>query len=298
MSRDWESWLQTASGPASGDEEQKRDRTETRIRDALDRTSEIPNKSIRVSVKGSYANSTNVRLDSDVDIAVEWIDGFKISRNSATKDLTNSDLGLVDAEIPSPSEFRAQVERALISVFGSDADTSGGKAITIPAGATTIDADVVPCFRMRRYDTRTDWHEGIRLFPRVGSSIDNYPQQHYDNGVKKNNDTGRRYKKIVRCLKRLENDMLERGIISNEVHSYLVECLVWNGPNTCFGHERLLDDLRAVFRSLWTPLKTDDGCHEWGEVNELKYLFRPSQRWTREQAFNFIDKAWDEVGVS
>ena len=38
-----------------------------------------------------------------------------------------------------------------------------------------------------------------------------------------------------------------------------------------------------------------DTCSEWGEVSELKYLFR-GNKWTRTQAFLFIDKAWDYIG--
>jgi len=39
-----------------------------------------------------------------------------------------------------------------------------------------------------------------------------------------------------------------------------------------------------------------DKCSEWGEVSELKYLFRSPQKWTREQAHKFIDAAWDYIG--
>ena len=73
--RDWEAWLAAASAPASATEEAQRDRTETRIRDAIARAPDIPS-SVRVYAKGSYANNTNVRRDADVDIAVEWTDTF------------------------------------------------------------------------------------------------------------------------------------------------------------------------------------------------------------------------------
>lgn len=42
MARDWESWFQTASQPASAAEEAKRDRTEECIREAIRASSEIP----------------------------------------------------------------------------------------------------------------------------------------------------------------------------------------------------------------------------------------------------------------
>ena len=43
--------------------------------------------------------------------------------------------------------------------------------------------------------------------------------------------------------------------------------------------------------------RTDEGCKEWGEVNERKYLFRSVQSWTRQQVHAFINSAWDYVGV-
>ena len=33
-----------------------------------------------------------------------------------------------------------------------------------------------------------------------------------------------------------------------------------------------------------------------GEVNELKYLFRSGQPWTRQQAYGFVAAAWNYIG--
>ncbi len=48
MARDWESWFQVAAQPASKSEEEKRDRTEERIREAIHTSSEIPNSSVHI----------------------------------------------------------------------------------------------------------------------------------------------------------------------------------------------------------------------------------------------------------
>jgi hypothetical protein len=297
VSRDWEAWLRAASAPASDNEEAKRDRTESRIRSAIQDSAEIPNQSVRVFAKGSYANNTNVRLDADVDVAVEWTHGFKTVKAFQAADLSDEDLGLSDVDAPTPTEFRDQVERALLEAFGSSSvDTSGNKAVTVSAGPTTLDADVVPCFRMRRYDARSTLYEGIRLFPHNGSYVDNWPRQNYENGVAKNNRTGARYKKLVRCLKRLENEMLDKGAIPQEVHSYLMECLVWNVPNEGFGHSAYRADMRYVLAHTFNGTIGDERCRDWGEVNELKFLFGPSQRWTRAEANDFLGLAWDYMG--
>jgi predicted nucleotidyltransferase len=298
MARDWNQWLRNSSGPASDDEEAKRDRTEKRIKDAI-AGSDIAS-AVRIYAKGSYANRTNVRLDSDVDICVEWNDTFAVSRFGDTEDATAAQLGYVPATVSfDPAVFRERVRTLLVSAFGSSyVDDSGNKSIFVAASSNTLDADVVPCREMRRYDRiGASPYVGSRLHPKRGGVVDNWPQQQYDNGVAKNKRTSGRYKSIIRGLKRLENEMVEQKIIPAPIPGFLIECLVWQAPDSCFGHDRMLDDLRSVFRSIWTPLKTDAGCNEWGEVNELKYLFRPSQSWKRADAFNFIDKAWDTVGV-
>jgi hypothetical protein len=214
---------------------------------------------------------------------------------------TPDELGYVLATDPvEPREFRAVVERTLAGAF-STIDTSGDKAILVPAGPSTLDADVVPCVAMRRYDDKLPnlvVHQGSRLFPRSGGWIDNFPQQQYDNGVAKNTATGRRYKETVRGIKRLENEMLEQRLISAAIPGYLVECLVFNVPNDEFGRSRRLDDLRAVFAFLWNGLRDPSIYNDWREVNGLKWLFRGDQAWTPQQAFAFIAKAWDTVGVS
>lgn len=71
---------------------------------------------------------------------------------------------------------------------------------------------------------------------------------------------------------------------------------MWNVPDSQFGHDEYSDDVRAILVSLFTSTKEESACSEWGEVNELKYLFRTSQPWTREQANSFVVAAWNYVG--
>src|SRR5438105_3175799 len=71
MARDWDSALQAWVKPASATQDEKRKHTEREIAEAI-RSSGLAAGAIRVFAKGSYANSTNVRQDSDVDVAVEY----------------------------------------------------------------------------------------------------------------------------------------------------------------------------------------------------------------------------------
>jgi len=55
-------------------------------------------------------------------------------------------------------------------------------------------------------------------------------------------------------------------------------------------------DVRHVLAHTFNATINDDDSKEWGEVNELKYLFRPSQTWTRQKVHAFLSAAWNYIG--
>ena len=105
-----------------------------------------------------------------------------------------------------------------------------------------------------------------------------------------------RFKSIVRVFKALSNEMLESNIKEGEIPSFLVECAVWNVPNANLQHTDYSANVRDTLIFLYNNTKTDELCNEWGEVSELKYLFRPTQKWTREQLNAFTVAAWNYIG--
>jgi hypothetical protein len=80
------------------------------------------------------------------------------------------------------------------------------------------------------------------------------------------------------------------------IPSYLIECLVWNVPNEYLGHDTFRADVHHALAHLWNETRSDEACKEWGEVNELKYLFRTGQPWNRNQVNTFLQAAWDYIG--
>ena len=54
VARNWETWLKNSIGPASNTEQADAERTEKRIREAIQADSRLAGK-VRVFVKGSYA---------------------------------------------------------------------------------------------------------------------------------------------------------------------------------------------------------------------------------------------------
>jgi predicted nucleotidyltransferase len=296
VTRDWEPWLKNSIGPASDTEQADAERTEKRIRSAIEADGRLAGK-VRIFVKGSYACGTNVRRDSDVDIAVEWNAWAYISRSNDAKKYTWEQLGVSTGNPdPEPSVYRRWIEEALVAAFGSaKVDLSGNKAITVKRGTNTLDADVVPCFRHERYDAPgRKPHVGIRLYPPSGASIENWPEQNRVNGVQKNADTSRRYKQIIRALKRLENDMVASGRLSNEVHGFFIECLLYNLADGVFTDASYKQAMLDVLARLWHQI--NDGKHlDWVEVNGLKWLWRSGQTWTDEEAKDFAWEAWNYV---
>ena len=87
MPRDWEATLRGWVKPPSDNEDSKRDRTESEIKEALKASSALGSVNYKIDAKGSYANNTNVRLDYDVDIAVECRDFFYYDKQGAGADI-------------------------------------------------------------------------------------------------------------------------------------------------------------------------------------------------------------------
>jgi hypothetical protein len=70
---------------------------------------------------------------------------------------------------------------------------------------------------------------------------------------------------------------------------------VWNAPNHAFGHETYTSDVRETLANLFNDTIKIETCEEWGEINELKYIFNAIPTKLTE-AHAFISAAWDYWG--
>jgi hypothetical protein len=283
------------SKPPTATEEQRCTNAESVVRNAIRSYSAFASRNIEVFAQGSYRNGTNVRANTDVDICVRCTD---VCFAELPAGYTNSDVGLVDASY-TYAEFKNDVEHALKSYLWASAVSRGKKAIDLHANTYRVDADVVPTFEHRRYSVSNGikrYLSGTELHPDNGGRIVNWPHQNYENGTSKNNATGTRFKKLVRVLKRLRDEMVAEGnAAAKPIPSYLIECLVWNAPNHAFVDDQYAENLRAILLYLYSNTQTDIGCNEWREVNQLKYLFWAGQPWTRAAANSFIVAAWNRA---
>jgi hypothetical protein len=195
--------------------------------------------------------------------------------------------------------FKADVESALRSFFGTRSVTRGNKAFGIHENSYRTDADVVACFEYKRYQANGLCPVGTAFKSDAGTRIINWPEQNYANGVSKNDETGRRFKAVVRILKNLRNRMDAGNVrTAKSITSFPIECLVWNVPSPKFQKSNYAEGVRAALAYIFNNTLSDDLCNEWGEVNELKYLFRYGQPCSRAEAHAFISDAWDFIGFS
>ncbi|WP_158698912.1 nucleotidyltransferase [Pseudomonas aeruginosa] len=258
----------------------------------------------KVFVQGSYRNRVNVRQDSDVDIGVLYTGNlfgpeYPPGRAAADFNVINVEYGY--------SDFKNDVEVALVSRFGRAAVSRGDKAFDIHENTYRVDADVVPLIVHRRYADDGSYICGTELRPDSGGRIINWPErlydarewpcQHYENGNAKNNATGRAYRGVVRIVKKLRNVMDEDAIAEAiPIKGFNVECLIWNTPNSCFTHTTWYEDVAAVLNHLSYHLSSMVLCEEWGEVSELKYLLKNNDL-KRRQLEAFVDAARRYIGV-
>lgn len=279
------------TSPSSDTEQDKQDRTERMIRQAIDSHEPFNNCSLKVYAKGSYANNTNVRLDSDVDIAVECTEVLYWEESEKG----NHTPGKPYEGIWTPAKLRAELLSAMKAQFTSQVDSTGSTAIQINSNSARVDADVVPCFSYRYY-MKGESRDGTKIFKTDGNNIVNYPAQQIENGIAKNKRTGYAYKKGARLLKRVENEMAEDGIF-RELPSFFIECLAYNCPDAVFTYSTWTECLRAMLYHVWDKLQGDEpNSGRWMEVNECFFLFHSNQKWTRDDGREFAKAAWNYYG--
>jgi hypothetical protein len=315
---EWEARFVYWQKPASDTEEAEIEAKARRVKLALERHSNfLPTRQWQVVKQGSYHNNTNVRNQSDVDLAVCLTDVFFVD-GPANDIPTHAELGREPITF-SFDDYKAHLAWCLTQEFGSGAVKVGKKAIEIHKGdSDKINADVVPAFTFQLYGPRQGFfrgtpHSGVALLTNEGRRITNFPGQHYTNGCAKNDRTGRRYKRVVRILKRMRDHMAENPSAgatmrasAKSTASFLIESLVYNCPDNLFGRPQIYDDVVAVLRHLSFSLTTPSNALTllslplwsfWYEVNGIKPLFGSDQAWNVSGAASFITfaRAYMEV---
>ena len=246
--------------------------------------------SVKLLVQGSYANNTNVKAHSDVDVAVICESTF---RSKYRYGASGRDYGFSSSGFTA-RQFKDEVEGALRRKFGEGVERRN-KSIKITGNTYRTDADVVPALRYRDYSNdylndKEAYIGGIYIVTDEGETIVNYPEQHIRLGREKNVETNHAYKKMTRIAKKMMLLMQEEGIESAQgVSSFVIESLVWNVPNSLFTRHR---SLAPVFDDVVSCLQ--DGKHSlesFKEANGIKPIC--SDAMTEAALAAFVDDLRD-----
>lgn len=269
-----ENQLESFTKPISDSENQRCENMIRMVKEAIQlyytetRDYKLDLNNYEIFLQGSYANNTNVKQNSDVDICVMYKNVFNYKMPQGyTLDGSYSDSTL------DYYTLRNLIKNALIKKFGSDRVIDKNKAIRILSNTYTTDADVVVAFQYRNYENSTTYQEGIYYKAcNDGSPIINYPKIHIKNGNSKNIATNHMYKKMVRIFKKIMYDMQDNNIYaSKDVKGFVLECMIYNIPNDKI--YQYIDTKYSTNLSNMIDTFINDSMNLWKEVNQIKWLF-------------------------
>ena len=294
-----EDTLNNWTNPPSDNEEAKLSNAGRMVKDAINSDVKLKSKGIEIFGQGSYANNTNIRLNSDIDINVHYADAFYFHLPDGLK---KEDVGLNNSVDYSFSEYKNDVENALVSKFGRNDVKRKNKCITVVGNSYRVQVDLVPTWEHRWYFSQKTYNEGVVLFADNSSftQIVNYPKQHIENGKTKNSNTLRRFKSLVRIFKMAKVKMEDDKYFSdNKITSFLLESLVWNVPNNIFTNYSTWNErTKQVIIFLYNNTKEDIQCKDWCEVSNLLYLFHAERKWTFQEVNTYFVKMWNYMGYN
>lgn len=240
-----------------------------------------------VYLQGSYANATNIRADSDVDVVVELTSSFRSDISTLSGFELHQYLSLSDSTV-TLDEFRRDILAALRAKYGWGQVTEGSKCLKVAGSGRRLPVDVLPAqqYRLWRSVSRSDYEAGIVFRTRDGRDVVNYPKQHRDNGRAKHAATNRNYKGLVRAVKNARRRLVEDGLLSRDVSpSYFVECILYNVPTSSYTW-----DISETYLNVLIWLGENQGrlaglrCQ-----NEITDLFGPTpEQWDTERASQLI----------
>lgn len=285
--------------PPSDSEESKCENAVKSIKEAIKGDAALAKYQLDIFAQGSYANNTNVRLNSDVDVCVQTLNVFF---GDYPENKGHTDFGNLDSEL-NFFTFKKEIGDTLKYHFGEAYIREGKKAFDILESGSRIEADAVPCFEHRRYTGNKDqrgnyiYYSGIQFITKEGISVVSWPKQHRVNGISKNDATGTKFKKIVRILRRLNYKMCDDGVPDiDHVTGYLLECLCWNLDNAYFTESSYVTVIREILVKLYEATKHVGTVSEWTEISGMKWLFRGSKPWEVSHVHNWTYVAWNYLG--
>lgn len=233
-----------------------------------------------IYLQGSYKNSTNIHGNSDVEIVVELSSVFYSNKEQLPPDQLAEFNSYYETGKQKLADFKKVVLNTLVDHYGQGNVREGNKSIVVKGTEGRLDADVICCASYREYKNFSRFNpnnyiEGITFWQKNNNlQIRNFPKQHYDNGVTKNQGSGLKYKTTIRIIKNMNTKLIELNrIAENLAPSYYVECMLYNVPSGSFNQTYYQDIIGIVLDYLAT--QSDSGkLDDFVCQNGKRYLFR------------------------
>ena len=287
--------LQSWTSPLSKTEEQRVKNAINMIKSAVMNQVQLKDFNVEVFAQGSYANNTNVRQESDVDVCIMLKSAFFCNYVEGKNGL---DYGHIDSNIKY-SQYKEYVIDSMAQKFGTQSIKVKNKSVNVASNSYRVNADVIPAFQYRDFRVinsidSSKYIEGIKFFASDGTEVINYPKIHICNGRQKNIDTNHQYKKIVRVMKHIRNNMLDDGIVDGDrITSFLIECLIWNVPDEIIMAGTTWEEtIEKIILYLCYNFKNNKSL-KFKEVSGYLDLFNETRKWTVVDVQRFLIYAYD-----
>ena len=276
--------------PPSDVEESKLANSLKLVKEAICEDPVLAKKNIEVFALGSYANDTNVRLNSDIDINVRLGDTVYYE---VPVGATKEQYGYRDSTYTF-AEYKESVVQALIRKFGKDNIVRNDKCITVKESLTRVTTDVVPTLKFNRHKVN-GVDVGAKFITDKNIPVACFPLQHIENGKQKNALTQKRFKRTTRLFRKLRYKMIEDQVqVSKNITSFLLECLVWHVPDTVFNDNNTWTErLKNAIIYLYNKTTANGDCNNWTEVSGQLYLFDQTRKWTKEEVNQYLVQMWN-----
>lgn len=264
------------------------------VRAALNRSESRLLQQAVVFLQGSSKNNTGTRNGTDIDIGV--LPMFPAHRYAPT--VAPESRGTTSFRTQYIS-FKTELDEALVANFGRARVCRRNKTLRITKVFERDHADITPFLSLCIEGARASLNNGVTLWPDDSERlIQNWPLQHYANGIIKNKRTVFRYKRFVRILKSLSAQMTVDGLGHDSIPGFLLECVTWNIPDQLLTKGDFLYGTQALLDHVLSCTEDAAGCSEWTEVNQSKLLFDIHQKWQCHDVHTFAIQAMNYLKLA
>lgn len=258
--------------------------------------------SVEIFLQGSYANATNIRKDSDIDIVLCYRNTYYYNIDNLSEEEQERFNDSKWSRGRDFMDFKNEVERFLKTTYWSYRVQRKNKCVTISKQSNFfVDADIIPCFEYRRYHrysyipTSDDYYVGTKFITDEWQNIINFQKLHQKNGEAKNIRTDGKYKAVVRVLKNINKYLVDQWLLEEKfISSFAIENLIYNISDDIFRENDInLILIWQIILQLFQEMKDEKKYREYKEICELFYLLR----WVRiketpESIIIFLQKAF------